>query len=102
MSWQTDPFYLKRQWKKLRAYILKKDRYECQECKKRGRYSRATIVHHVKHRDEYPELEMEEYYIDEQGVKQRNLISVCKNCHENVCHPERMRELKVVNVPERW
>ncbi|MPN43819.1 hypothetical protein SDC9_191380 [bioreactor metagenome] len=45
---------------------------------------------------------MEEYYIDEQGIKQRNLISVCKDCHENVCHPERMRELKVVNVPERW
>ena len=102
MSWQTDPFYLKRQWKKLRVYILKKDRYECQECKKRGRYSRAIIVHHVKHRDEYPELEMEEYYIDDRGIKQRNLISVCKDCHENVCHPERMRELKVVKVPERW
>lgn len=102
MSHQTDPFYLQYPWKKLRKEILKKDRHECQECKRRGKHSRGTIVHHVKHRDKFPELEMEEYYIDEQGVKQRNLISVCKDCHENVCHPERMRETKVVNVPERW
>ena len=102
MAWETDPFYWTGHWRRIRKKVLDEDRRECQECKKRGRYSTATIVHHVKHRKDFPELELEQYYIDENGERKRNLISVCQTCHETVCHPERLTKFKTPAVPERW
>ena len=43
-------------WRPVRSEALKRDNYECQECKKLGKYSEATTVHHIKHLKEYPEL----------------------------------------------
>ena len=42
-------FYVSYDWKKKRREVLAMDKYECQVCKARGRYNRATMVHHVKH-----------------------------------------------------
>ena len=47
-------FYCMHPWKELRAYVLKLDKYECQRCKARGRYSKAEVVHHVKHLKDRP------------------------------------------------
>lgn len=58
---------------------------------KRRRHAPAIIVHHVLHADEYPELFLCDTYSDADGTEHRQLISVCKWCHENVCHPERQR-----------
>ena len=97
----NDPFYKTPAWRKLRAEILKQDKYECQLCKKRGYYRRANTVHHIKPIEKYPELALSKYYIDENGKKQRNLISVCRECHERE-HEYRQNEKPEPLTPERW
>ena len=79
-------FYESGKWKRKRAKILKRDEYICQECKRYGRHDpdglpvRATIVHHIKEYEQYPEL----------GLEDNNLISLCVGCH-NKRHPDRAR-----------
>lgn len=88
-------FYTCSEWLKVKAEVLEDDKRECQICKnKYKRYRRATLVHHHRHVKQHPELCLSKYYIDIQGSEQRNLISVCKECHEVECHPERMRKYK--------
>jgi len=97
------PFYLSAEWTHLREAVLSSDRWECQICKEHGKYSRAVIVHHVNHVRDCPELALSAYYTDKDGKEQRNLISVCRDCHTRVCHPERMhanRSEPLTN--ERW
>src|SRR5690554_2144845 len=88
---KTDPFYLSKEWRKLRKDVLKKYKNECQTCKAKGKYKKATHVHHEFHRDKYPEYELMEHVEMPDGTKKRNLVPVCKDCHETVCHPERLR-----------
>ena len=82
-------------WTKLRKVILKRDNYECQECKRQGGYSKATDVHHIKHLETHPELAL---YDD-------NLESLCAACH-NRAHPEKLKPPAVKErealTPERW
>ena len=73
-----DAFYASVAWKKKRAKILSRDQYLCQRCKRYGRQTAATTVHHIKHYDEYPEL----------GLDNSNLVSLCGACH-NFFHPEK-------------
>lgn len=65
-------------WKKKRSKILRRDGYQCRECRKYGRRREAKEVHHIKHVDEWPELA----FFDE------NLVSLCHACH-NKMHPEK-------------
>lgn len=65
-------------WKRKRKYILRRDKYQCQYCKRYGKNREATIVHHIKHYEDYPEL----------GLVDSNLISLCPGCH-NKQHPEK-------------
>jgi len=97
-------FYTSARWLALRAEVLGEDLHECQECKAAGRYARATHVHHVNHVRRHPELALARNYIDGDGLVQRNLVSVCRRCHETVCHPERLRggEPKPQINDERW
>lgn len=97
-------FYLCRTWKRLRIEVMRDDKCECQICKAKGKYKPAVIVHHIKHVLEFPELALSKYYIDENGIKRRNLISVCKDCHETVCHPERMKQYQYKEplTEEKW
>ena len=74
-------FYLSAKWKRKRQYILKRDGYECQQCRRYGRHVEATEVHHIKHLDEYPEL----------ALCSENLVSLCHACH-NAMHPEKIRK----------
>ncbi len=102
MFHKTNPFYLSKEWRHLRQEVLSADKYECQHCKAKGKYTRATHVHHVNHLDKHPELALEKYYTDSSGNTKRNLISVCKDCHETVCHPERLTHSKPPLNEERW
>ncbi|MFT3952769.1 MAG: HNH endonuclease [Oscillospiraceae bacterium] len=97
-------FYVSPEWRKLRKEILAADKFECQICKASGRYTRADRVHHVNHVDKHPEMALQMAYTDDRGNTQRNLISVCRYCHETVCHPERMRQTpkKQPITRERW
>lgn len=98
------PFYCTTQWISLSRQVLEMDKHECQICKQRGRYHRAELVHHVNHVRDAPALALDIYYKDADGQQQRNLISVCKDCHETVCHPERLRRAKRAPplTRERW
>lgn len=101
----THPFYVTAEWRALSAYVIEKlDHNECQLCKAKGRYRRADLVHHVNHVKRRPELALDIYYTDADGERKRNLISVCKCCHETVCHPERMRRQSRPHftTEERW
>ena len=42
-------FYKSTVWKHKRKQMLERDNFECQMCKKAGKYSEAVVVHHIKH-----------------------------------------------------
>lgn len=71
-----------RKWKRKREYILRRDKYMCQRCKRYGRTTEAKEVHHIKHADEYPEL----------AYDNKNLISLCHACHNHE-HPEKAKNI---------
>lgn len=71
-------FYESERWRVKRENILRRDGYECQNCKRYGRHVQATEVHHIKHLEDRPEL----------AFTNSNLISLCKGCH-NKAHPEK-------------
>lgn len=92
-------FYSWPEWRRLRREVLAADNCECQECKRRGVYSRASIVHHVQHLRDRPDLALSVY----DGGK-RQLEAVCKRCHEAL-HPESQRQYMPTAPPltaERW
>lgn len=95
-------FYKSYEWRLRRKDVLALDKWECQMCKARGKYSKAVVVHHVKHLKDRPDLAMQIYDGD-----QRQLISLCRSCHEE-CHPERLkykqyrRKAKPHPIDERW
>lgn len=96
-------FYVSYDWKKKRREVLELDRHECQKCKARGRYSRATMVHHVKHLRDRPDLALSAWDTRPDGTKERQLISLCDDCHAEE-HPEQMRQYKPSEplTKERW
>ena len=71
-------FYHGTRWLKKREYILRRDGYRCQECKRYGRLTPATQVHHIQPLEENPEL----------AYENTNLVSLCLACH-NAKHPEK-------------
>ncbi len=95
-------FYSWGEWKRLRQEVLALDHFECQRCKEKNhRYRKAVIVHHIKHLKDRPDLALS-IYDPETG--ERQLISVCKECHEAE-HPESQRQYKRLCSPltvERW
>ena len=86
---QSDPFYHRKEWKRIRELALQRDRGMCRDCMERMksetgfRPHRATMVHHLIPRSERPDLELE---LD-------NLLSLCAECHEKR-HPERRDKAK--------
>jgi len=82
---RTDIFYNSRSWRRKTKEIKAAQNNECQFCKARGRVGPADLVHHVKRLKQFPELAYAEYYTDEQGQRQRQLVAVCYKCH-NIEH----------------
>lgn len=93
-------FYNSQKWKRLRRKVLQMDRYECQICKTRGTYTKATTVHHVNYVKQHPELALEIFY-SWQGNQKRNLLSLCHDCHEEI-HGHRKKSLALPLTEERW
>ncbi|MGN0484891.1 MAG: HNH endonuclease [Lachnospiraceae bacterium] len=93
-------FYNSPEWKQLRLQVLRSDKYECQICKRKGKYTRATTVHHVNYVKTHPELALEKFYTWK-GKQKRNLISLCHECHEEV-HGYRKKEKTEPLTEERW
>lgn len=95
-------FYAGAEWKHMAAMVRRYDSNECQLCKQRGRYRRGEIVHHVKHLKERPDLALR---INDPDTGQRQLITVCKKCHEEQ-HPEALMVSETAKhieiTAERW
>lgn len=97
-------FYVWSKWLTVREEVLRYDKHECQHCKARGRYKKAVLVHHVKHLKARPDLALS-IWDTQSGAQVRQLVSLCKQCHEAE-HPERMctkrGEKRVPLTIERW
>ena len=93
-------FYTWGPWKEKRKEVLSMDKYECQLCKSRGKYTKATTVHHINHLKSRPDMALDIWYTIG-GQKKRNLISLCHNCHEEV-HGYRVPRDKKPMTEERW
>lgn len=96
-------FYDWPEWDARRCDALRIDRNECCLCRTRKhRYRRAVLVHHVKHLRDRPDLALSLYDPD---TGERQLVSLCRPCHEDE-HPERRwRQSSVPKAPvtaERW
>jgi len=93
-------FYTSNAWIKLRDQVLKEYKYECQRCKEKGFYKKATHVHHVQYVKKHPELALSRTYIY-QGKEYINLVPLCHHCHEEI-HNYRQKEKKEPLTKERW
>ncbi|HAN09373.1 MAG TPA: HNH endonuclease [Clostridiales bacterium] len=67
-------FYKSTKWIHKREKILRRDKYECQECKRYGKTIEAKTVHHIHPLEIRPEM----------GLINKNLISLCNKCHEGM------------------
>lgn len=101
----ANSFYDSYAWRKVRREVLAMDHNECQICRDKHRHSRGVIVHHVYHLDQYPEYGLM-VWVDNPntGERKRNLLTVCRDCHETVCHPERLPVTSTCAplTQERW
>lgn len=77
-------FYKSKAWRILRDEVLAEHHYECQECLKNGRYTRATMVHHVQEVRKRPELALSRTYTDGGGTVHKQLLPLCIACHERI------------------
>jgi 5-methylcytosine-specific restriction enzyme A len=80
-------FYKDKRWIKKRANVLKRDEYLCRECKRYGKITPATTVHHIFPLKEHPEYKL----------SSENLYSVCSACH-NSFHDRDTNELTDTGV----
>lgn len=96
-------FYKSKEWIELRQEVLYECHYECQECLKRGRYTRADCVHHINEVKNRPDLALSKFYTDTEGSTKKNLMPLCNRCHNDI-HDKLgnwQRKDKFVNE-ERW
>jgi len=80
-------FYKTAKWKAKRERILRRDEYLCQECKRYGKTTPATTVHHIYPLEQRPEL----------GLVSDNLISLCNDCH-NAMHDRTTNQLTALGL----
>lgn len=93
-------FYNSKYWRRLRKEVLIEYKYECQECKRKGSYTKANHVHHVQFVRKHPRYALSKSYIFK-GKEYNNLIPLCHNCHEEA-HGYRQKEKKEPLTEERW
>lgn len=77
-----EAFYNERYWRRLSRKIIREYHGECQMCKAAHRLTRATLVHHVMHLREHPELAYSRTYTDDAGKEHIQLMPLCHDCHE--------------------
>lgn len=88
---QEDRFYKSAMWLHCREEVLRDQHYECQMCRQKGLYEKATTVHHKEELKARPDLALEK----------SNLLALCAACH-NAAH-ERFAEGKAEAWDdERW
>lgn len=86
---ERNRFYHSGVWKRKREAILRRDHYECQECRKRirkaaadgtkltgrdAKIGRASTVHHIVELKDNPSLALDD----------ENLEAICFRCHNQI------------------
>lgn len=66
--------YKDKRWRSKRDTALRRDKYECRNCKRFGITTTATVVHHVWFLKDYPKW----------WLCLWNLISLCEKCHNKM------------------
>ena len=89
---RTDVFYNSKPWRRLSRRIIRAAHGECQLCKELHKLSRATLVHHVKHLREHPEL----------AYEPSNLMPLCHDCHERIHGRGIYQKPKGFTNEEKW
>jgi len=94
-------FYHSQAWRRMSEAILRRDHYECQECRKklrsgiRTKIKPATQVHHIVPYEVRPDL----------GLDADNLEAICDGCH-NEQHgrtwTQNQRPRKKYATEEKW
>jgi len=79
--------YKGKHWLRKRQAILRRDEYLCQECKRYGKHTQASMVHHINAVDTHPFFT----YTDD------NLISLCNVCHDKM-HDRNNNELTDIGL----
>lgn len=64
--------YADKRWPPLRARVLRRDGYLCQQCLRYGKHRAATTVHHCYPAGMYTDLAWQRW----------NLVSLCAQCHD--------------------
>jgi 5-methylcytosine-specific restriction endonuclease McrA len=95
-----EEFYNSRYWRKIRREVLEEFKYECQDCKAEGYYTKADTVHHEQFVRNYPRLALSKTYFH-QGIEYNNLIPLCHDHHERR-HGYRQKQKKKTLTVERW
>ena len=80
-------FYKTREWERKRETILKRDIYQCKECKRYGIVADANTVHHILPVTMRPDLKL----------NSKNLISLCNEHHEKM-HNKFNHELSKLGI----
>ncbi len=93
-------FYNSGYWNKVKTEVLKDYKYECQDCKARGYYTKTNTVHHEQFVRKHPSLALSKKYIYN-GKEYQNLIPLCNTCHE-IRHPDRRKKKEKPLTIERW
>lgn len=92
--------YKNSKWEHKRKVILSRDNYSCRWCKRYGKNTEASHVHHIYPVEFYPEYSYCNW----------NLISLCQKCH-NIMHDRDTHEItatgkilqrKVQNEKEKY
>ena len=76
-------FYHSKEWQAVRTQVLERDSYLCQVCKRAGRITPASTVHHIKAVRVDPSKRLDA----------SNLETICRSCH-NREHTERAQSLR--------
>lgn len=84
-----DPYYTSKRHLAWRDAVIRRAGGRCEECRRYGRMDKdglppaATTAHHIKPREQYPELQ----------YKVENGRALCARCH-NAAHPEKGKKGK--------
>jgi 5-methylcytosine-specific restriction endonuclease McrA len=84
-------FYKSNKWTSKRSKILRRDGYVCQECKRYGKTTAATTVHHI-----IP-LAWCLIYNVSLTLASINLISLCDKCHDKM-HDRTSNKLTALSI----
>ena len=72
-------FYKGKYWRTRREYILRRDNYLCQECKRNNKLTEGNVVDHIKPRHSFSNREK----VDGLPENEDNLETLCRSCHNS-------------------